>query len=142
MSDANEFAEAGARIRALRGSATQSAFADRLGVNRKTVERWESGERLPDGLSLLALMRSCGADVNFILTGKRDSSLVIPLTAEEQIVLRYYKEATPTVQKAAMAVLLSGSSSSPFSRQPPSLKVSSKRGHAAGRDLIIKQEEK
>ena len=100
------------------------------------------GERLPDGLSLLALMRFCGADVNFILTGKRDSSLAIPLTAEEQLVLRYYKEATPTVQKAAMAVLLSGSSSSPFPRQPPSLKVLSKRGHAAGRDLIIKQEEK
>lgn len=70
MSDAKEFAEAGARIRALRGSATQSEFAERLGVNRKTVERWEAGERLPDGQSLLALMTVCGADVNFILTGQ------------------------------------------------------------------------
>lgn len=142
MSDANEFAEAGARIRALRGSATQSAFADRLGVNRKTVERWESGERLPDGLSLLALMTFCGADVNFILTGQRVSSSTAPLTAEEQLLVRYYKEAQPPVQKAAMAVLLSGTSNSPFPHQPTAIKVSAKRGHAAGRDLIIKQEEK
>ncbi|WP_091571152.1 helix-turn-helix domain-containing protein [Oryzisolibacter propanilivorax] len=78
MSEEKEFAAAGRRIRALRGETTQSAFAERLGVNRKTVERWEAGERLPDGQSLLALMTVCGADVNYILTGQRSQAAAPP----------------------------------------------------------------
>ena len=42
-------AEAGGRVRALRGylGETQAAFADRLGTNQQTVSEWERGARRP-----------------------------------------------------------------------------------------------
>lgn len=49
---------------------TQSEFAGRLGVNRNTVSRWEAGERLPDGSSLLRMREEFGADISYILTGQ------------------------------------------------------------------------
>ncbi|WP_432277712.1 helix-turn-helix transcriptional regulator, partial [Pseudomonas aeruginosa] len=45
----------GDRIRQIRGGLGVGEFAERLGVNRKTVARWESNEALPDGASLLTL---------------------------------------------------------------------------------------
>jgi DNA-binding transcriptional regulator YiaG len=33
----------GQRVRELRGDASQANFAERLGVDRKTVGRWEAG---------------------------------------------------------------------------------------------------
>lgn len=86
------------RIRALRGAATQSDFAGRLGVNRKTVERWEAGERLPDGQSLLALMNVCGADVNYILTGQGSQPTPSALPARQRALLANY-EATDEAGK-------------------------------------------
>ncbi|MFS4552631.1 helix-turn-helix domain-containing protein [Comamonas resistens] len=106
MSEEKNFPEAGARIRALRGKATQGEFADQMGVNRKTVERWESGERLPDGQSLLALMAVFGADVNYILTGKKPSDAGPSLSAEESTLLDYFRAANPEVRRAAMGALL------------------------------------
>ncbi len=111
MSDAKEFLEAGLRIRALRGGETQNEFATRLGVNRKTVERWESGERLPDGQSLLALMTVCGADVNFLLTGVRSGGAGLALSAEEQTLLSYFRDASRDVRRAALGALLGATSS-------------------------------
>lgn len=66
----NEFHEVGMRITELRGQLTKQEFASRLGVDRKTVERWEAGERLPDGSKLLKFVTEFGADVNYILTGQ------------------------------------------------------------------------
>lgn len=48
----------------------QSDFAEKLGVNRQTVSRWEAGERLPDGSSLLRMREAFGADLNVLLDGK------------------------------------------------------------------------
>lgn len=64
------FASVGLRIRALRGDLSLREFAARLGVDHKSVSGWESGKRLPDGSSLLALMEQFSADVNYILTGQ------------------------------------------------------------------------
>jgi transcriptional regulator with XRE-family HTH domain len=63
----------GQRIREVRGRLTQAEFATRLGVDRKTVTRWEAGERMPDGASLLALLSEFDADIQEILTGERHS---------------------------------------------------------------------
>lgn len=107
MSDGKEFVDAGLRIRALRGVATQGEFAERLGVNRKTVERWEAGERLPDGQSLLALMTVCGADVNYILTGQR--SQPVPATAalrpDQAALLDNYEHSDEVARQAAQRLL-------------------------------------
>ena len=113
VSEEKNFLEAGARIRALRGKATQGEFADQMGINRKTVERWESGERLPDGQSLLALMTVFGADVNYILTGKKPGDMVPSLSAEETTLLEYFRAAKPEVRRAAMGALLGAAAPSP-----------------------------
>lgn len=78
-------------------------------MNRKTVERWESGERLPDGQSLLALMKECGADVNYILTGKAEHRV---LTSEELTMLEYFRDAKKEVRLAAMGALIGGAAQS------------------------------
>lgn len=104
MSDEKIFLESGKRVRTLRGALTQADFAERLGVNRKTVERWEAGERLPDGQSLLALMSVFSADVNYILKGER-SSTAPALTADEREMLALFKSATLTGKAAAIGAL-------------------------------------
>lgn len=73
----HEFQDVGQRIAELRGKLTKQDFSARLGVDRKTIERWEAGERLPDGSKLLKLMTEFGADVNYILTGQPTSSPAI-----------------------------------------------------------------
>ena len=111
MSDEKEFADAGSRIRALRGAATQGEFAQRLGVNRKTIERWEAGERLPDGQSLLALMTVCGADVNYILTGQRaggmsqSMSMGPQLRPDQAALLDNYEHSDEVARQAAQRLL-------------------------------------
>jgi transcriptional regulator with XRE-family HTH domain len=89
------FVDAGRRIAELRGALTQAAFAERLGVDRKTVVRWEAGERLPDGASLLALAREFRADVNYILTGQGEMNL----KPEEVALLDNYRHSPEDQQR-------------------------------------------
>ena len=89
MSHANFFEGVAERIRELRGEMAQVAFAERLGVDRKSVAGWEAGKRLPDGASLLALATVFGADVHYLLTGER-SSEGNGLTARERTLLDNY----------------------------------------------------
>lgn len=86
------FFEVGARIAALRGSMKQSEFAERLGVNRQTVSRWEAGERLPDGSGLLRMREAFGADINMILTGQAGGIAPDRRPDEEQL-LEHYRAA-------------------------------------------------
>jgi DNA-binding transcriptional regulator YiaG len=50
-----------ATLRALRGArgATQVGWAARMGVSRKTVQRWESGARAPDPGAATEIVRYC-----------------------------------------------------------------------------------
>lgn len=73
------FEDVGVRIKALRGGLSLREFATKLGVDHKSVSGWEAGKRLPDGSSLLALMQTFSADINYILTGQR--SQPVPPTA-------------------------------------------------------------
>ena len=84
----NEFQAVGLRITELRGDMTKQSFALGLGVDRKTVERWEAGERIPDGSKLLKMATEYGADLNYLLTGERSQ----PETdAAEQVLLDSYR---------------------------------------------------
>lgn len=89
------FVEVGRRIAELRGDLTQAAFAERLGVDRKTVVRWEAGERLPDGVSLLALVREFHADVSYILTGQGE----VNLKPDEAALLDNYRHSPEDQQR-------------------------------------------
>jgi transcriptional regulator with XRE-family HTH domain len=86
------FFEVGARIAALRGAMKQSEFAERLGVNRNTVSRWEGGERLPDGSGLLRMREAFGADINVILTGQA-GGVAPSLRPDEEELLAHYRQA-------------------------------------------------
>jgi transcriptional regulator with XRE-family HTH domain len=48
-------------LRALRSARgiTQEGWAARIGVSRKTVQRWESGDVLPDARAESALLAAC-----------------------------------------------------------------------------------
>lgn len=101
----SEFQDAGGRIAELRGELTKQDFALRLGVDRKTVERWEAGERLPDGSKLLRLMTEFGADVNYILTGQRTGNVQpeSALAPDETILLNNYRNSPPDAKAAIKA---------------------------------------
>ena len=44
-------------LRKLHGGMTQEKLAERMGVSRQTVSKWETGEALPDLEKLLQLSR-------------------------------------------------------------------------------------
>lgn len=80
--------EIGARIRLVRGDASQAVFAERLGINRTTVRRWEEGALLPNGSSILNLMLSYGVDANWLLSGKGEPPGTVASYAEQQLLQR------------------------------------------------------
>lgn len=86
------FFEVGARIASVRGAMKQSDFAEKLGVNRQTVSRWEAGERLPDGSSLLRMREAFGADINVLLDGKA-GGVAPDLRPDENQLLEHYRAA-------------------------------------------------
>ncbi len=56
-------------IRDVRGELTQAAFADRLGVSKMTIQRWEAGSRLPCADDLLKIQEEFNININWLLTG-------------------------------------------------------------------------
>ena len=87
---------------------TQTAIAEIGGVQKRAQINYESGERLPDA-GYLAAIAAAGADVRYILTGQRDGPAPVVLSAEEQTMVAYMREAPAQLRKAALGVLLSGS---------------------------------
>jgi len=59
----------GERLAELRGSKSQGAFADDLGIHKNSLGHYERGNRVPDAEVLLKLV-DMGFDANWILTGK------------------------------------------------------------------------
>lgn len=62
--------EIGARLTAVRGPATQEAFAADLEVAVKTLRRYEQGERDPDLTFLSTLLQKKGISTDWLLTGR------------------------------------------------------------------------
>ena len=87
---------------------SQQALADRLGISLRSQQNYEKGDRSPDA-AYLAALAAAGADVLYILTGQRDGPAPVVLSAEEQTMVAYMREANPQLRKAALGVLLSGS---------------------------------
>lgn len=87
---------------------SQQALADRLGISLRSQQNYEKGDRSPDA-NYLSAIAAAGADVRYILTGQRDGPAPMVLSAEEQTHVAYMRESTPQLRKAALGVLLSGS---------------------------------
>lgn len=128
----------GIRIREVRGSLTQAAFADRLGLERKSVIRYESGERAPDALALLRLMTEFGADPAWVLTGMGAN---LPLEEDERELLAHWRSAPLAVKAAAIGALQGGSAMAeklPAEKKQKQV-VRGSVGQLAGGDVINKR---
>lgn len=97
----------GARLREERErlGLTQPDFAAVAGAKKRTLIDWEQSVSSPTAVQLAALAR-IGADVRYIVTGDRNYEPPPPLTAEEQTMLGYFRQAEPAVRRAAMGALL------------------------------------
>jgi len=119
----------GERLRVIRGRLTQSAFAERLEMERKTVGRYESGERAPDALALLRLMSEFGADPAWVLTG---TGAAPQITEDERELLALYRSASLTGKMAAVGALQGAMNAAPSQAE----QRSRDSRHIAGRDMV------
>ncbi|RKR66319.1 helix-turn-helix protein [Acidovorax sp. 94] len=89
---------------------SQPAFAAVAGTSKQTLFSWETGKTAPDGFQLSALA-TAGADVLYILTGQRAGGVkpAPTLTADEETMLNYFRDASKEVRRAALGALLGAS---------------------------------
>lgn len=71
----------GKRLKMLRGSANGTAFAEKLGISRQTLYRYERGERVPDVGFIQTVCALTGASLEWLVsgTGAPPPCLRIPL---------------------------------------------------------------
>lgn len=58
------------RMRHVRGNISPTEFARRLGVDRRTVNRWENGTLAPNTESIINLIYAYGVDPHWLLAGE------------------------------------------------------------------------
>jgi transcriptional regulator with XRE-family HTH domain len=74
-------------VRVLRGKRSQAPLSRRLGFGTNVLYLWESGRRAPVALSVVALAKSAGVDVEQRLGAfmGKDASRPLPLTSREDL---------------------------------------------------------
>lgn len=87
---------------------TQPDVATLTKVGKTTVINWEKGSSSPTAAQLEQLAKF-GMDVLFVVTGTYAGGVAPAptLSAEESTMLDYFRDAPPTLRKAALATLLS-----------------------------------
>lgn len=87
----------GERITSLRtaSSLSQGQLAERMGVSRQAVSKWENDLSCPDPLRLIQLADALNTDVEYLATGKH-SEIKVP---SEPIVIRQVVEKPVYVEK-------------------------------------------
>ena len=84
---------------------SQTAFGQLGGAGKTTVIAWERGSAFPNA-SFLALLAEHGLDVAYVVTGSRKGPPPLALTAEEQVMLEHFRNASKEVRRAALGALL------------------------------------
>lgn len=79
---------------------SQPSLAERAGVGKTTVINWEKGASAPDAVQLAALA-TAGADVLYILTGRRSQAVaeVELLPPDEQVLIDSYRRCSPDAKR-------------------------------------------
>ena len=87
----------GERITSLRTAASlsQGQLADRMGVSRQAVSKWENDLSCPDPLRLIQLADALGTDVEYLASGVPHS----PPAQPEPIVIRQVEEKPVYIEK-------------------------------------------
>lgn len=116
------FLKGGLRVESLRGDLTQAEFAERLDVDRKTVGQWERGERVPSGTVLLRMASEFGADVGYILTGKR-GGVAPQLPPDEEQLLEHYRAAHSDARERIRQIAATAANSPKRGEAKASIKV-------------------
>lgn len=83
-------------------------LAELLDCHPVTQSNYETGKRTPD-LEYLEKLANFGFDISYIITGKKGSNA--PISLEESALLLLYRNATPDIRKAVMALFTSGATS-------------------------------
>lgn len=114
---------------------TQPRVATLTGVGKTTVINWEKGLSSPTALQLSALAE-VGLDVLYVVTGQHAGGVkpAPTLTAEEETMLSYFRDASKEVRRAALGALLGASSQSFEGSQQIFHKAP--KGDVAGRDIV------
>jgi len=82
----------------------QTELGERGGVTKKTQMLYEGGDRFPDA-AYLAAIAEVGADVRYIVTGKREGPLPETLSADEREFLALFRNASLEGKAAAIGAL-------------------------------------
>ncbi len=107
MNQGKVFITLGERLREERErlGLSQPKFAAIAGTTKQTLFSWEVGKTAPDGFQIAALAKG-GVDVLYVLTGERDYEPPPALSAEERVMLDYFRQASKEVRRAALGALL------------------------------------
>lgn len=97
----------GARLKAERKrlAFNQQQAADTVGVTREHWGRCERGQAVLGG-EALAAFAAAGGNVQYVLAGEQLGENSARLTAEEQTVLAFYRQASLEVRRAALGALV------------------------------------
>jgi len=112
---------------------SQEALGVIGGVRKQAQLKYEKGETTPNATYLAALAR-VGADVQYIVTGQRNSAA---LSADEEELVARFRAASLAVKAAAMGALQGAAEAMKPAKH---LHVSAPGGYAAGRDVVINGE--
>ena len=97
-----------------KGGMSQEDLAERLGVSRQAISRWELGTTLPDAPNLLKLSDLFGVSIDYLLRDGYESDEDLPpvkeahreMSAKEQRNRKLYLVATIAFVVAAFAFLI------------------------------------
>lgn len=112
----------GGRIEQVRGKMTQQEFAGLLGVNPKTVNRYESGDRLPDADFLIKLNVLFKVQPLWLLTGRGEDTSGEKVTPYEMRLLANFRMSSAKAQDALLET-------SAALAQPKKVKTKKKTGN-------------
>lgn len=124
-------AAVGKRIEELRGRLSQSDFAAKLGIDRKTVGTWERGERLLDTKALLALWGEFDADPAWVLTG---NGFAPAGNEDEREIVALFRAAPLAVKAAAIGALQGGSA--PKAQKQSAISVGTNNGQVVEGSIV------
>lgn len=107
--------------------------AEFVGVAIPTQSNYENGKRSPDA-EYLAKLTDLGFDINYVLTGKRES---LSLTTQEKMLIELFRQAPETVQRHILAGLLTQNTTAPTSGNIVTV-GNNNDGNVAGKDIYLK----
>lgn len=95
----------GGRLREERKRLTESqeTLSQKFSVSLRTWGKYERGQTMPDALTLSKLGTDLGADVSYILTGKRTP--LRTLSQEDESIIKKYRSMSPTTQEHMKSII-------------------------------------